>query len=95
EHGNKLALKVAGYFDESPVQFTWRGRYAYEFTTASHHVPFSRWFGWLREAGLDVEVIEEPKPTPEAIEHRPALADAAIVGYFMLFSARKPGPGRP
>lgn len=83
----KQWLCIDRYFEHAAMDYTWK-RWSYEFTTAALHVPLETWFGWIREAGLVVRDLREPRPTDETVRARPDLEDAARVPYFLLFELR-------
>jgi ubiquinone/menaquinone biosynthesis C-methylase UbiE len=85
EAGAKLTLRIDRYFDEGPIEFTWKRNWPYAFTTAYWHVPLERWFQWILEAGFELRGLREPSPSSEAIAVHPDLADAARVPYFLIF----------
>jgi len=88
--GAKLSLKIDRYFDEGPIEFTWKRNWPYVFKTSYWHVPLERWFQWILEAGFAVRGLREPCPTRDAIAAHPDLADAARVPYFLFFDLIRP-----
>jgi 2-polyprenyl-3-methyl-5-hydroxy-6-metoxy-1,4-benzoquinol methylase len=84
--GTKRWLCIDRYYERTWVPYTWRN-WAYEFTTSAYHAPLEDWFAWLRDAGLVVRDLREPRPTAEALRAHPDLEDAARVPYFLMFVA--------
>lgn len=87
--GMKLSLKIDRYFDEGPIEFTWKRNWPYVFKTSYWHVPLERWFRWILDAGFIVRGLKEPCPAAEAIDAHPDLADAARVPHFLIFDLER------
>ncbi len=89
--GNKIALKVGDYFKSGPIELNFIAvSNLYDMKTTQYHATLTEWFRWITAAGLTLHNIDEPRPTEEAIQGHPALADAEMVAYFISFDARKP-----
>jgi ubiquinone/menaquinone biosynthesis C-methylase UbiE len=84
--GTKRWLCIDRYYERTWVAYTWRG-WQYEFTTSAYHAPLEDWFAWIRDAGLVVSDLREPRPTAEALRLHPELEDATRVPYFLMFVA--------
>lgn len=89
--GEKVALKIARYFQRGPFLYRW-GRAGGEpgFTTAALHATLSDWFRWVLEAGFLVRAVEEPEPAPDVVADCPDLYDATLVPTFLLLDLAKP-----
>jgi len=84
----KQWLCIDRYFEHGAMDYTWK-KWSYEFTTAALHVPLETWVGWIRDAGLVIRDLREPRPTSEMVRARPDLEDAARVPYFLMFELRR------
>ena len=91
DDGNKIALKVGNYFESGPIELKFVAvSDVYDMKTTQYHATLTEWFRWITGAGLTLHNLDEPRPTEEAIQGHPALADAEMVAYFISFDARKP-----
>jgi len=59
------------------------------FTTAAVHAPLEDWFEWILRTGFKLQALREPRPTAEALRHRPDLEDATRVAYYLVFDLRR------
>jgi len=50
----------------------------------------SQWINALLDSGLNIERVNEPRPTDEAVRDCPDLQDAQVVSHFLHVRARKP-----
>ena len=87
---DKIALKIAGYFDETPFVCKWTNdRYKYDFETTGNSFTLERWMRWVINAGFIIEDFREPHATEQAIAEWPGLDDTLIVPTFLIIVARK------
>ncbi len=90
EHGNKIAVKIGDYFDETPFVCKWTSdRYKYNFETTGNNFTLQRWMRWVIQAGFILEDFIEPHATEEAIAEWPGLDDTLIAPSFLIIVARK------
>lgn len=97
ESGTTRAIEVGAYFQEGPRVETWLFSSAppevraqhHPFVIESVHLTLSSWFALLRDAGFRIEDVREPKPTTEALERWPTVADATVVSYFLHVRVRR------
>jgi ubiquinone/menaquinone biosynthesis C-methylase UbiE len=97
--GTTYAIEVAGYFNVKAEQIDeWTFSSAppevraglTKFRTPRFIRTLSQWFNFLVDAGFVIERVEEPQPTPEALEQCPKLQDAQVVAYFLHIRVRRP-----
>ena len=94
--GNKIALEIGDYFDESPIVFNWISeRYKYPFQTTGNSYTLESWMRWLINAGFVIEDFIEPNATDEAIAEWPGLDDTRIAPTFLIVVGRKDEQVKP
>jgi SAM-dependent methyltransferase len=90
EEGQKLSLKVDGYFETGSGTLHWNmERLPYAWETPRWRLTLSDWVSMLRNAGFAVASTGEPRPTQEQVAQRPELEDCRRLPYFLIFDARK------
>ena len=90
ENGEKIAVKIGRYFDETPFTTRWANdRYKYQFETTGNSFTLERWMRWVIRAGFVIEDFIEPYASDEAIAQWPDLDDTRIVPHFLIIVARK------
>ncbi len=96
--GTTRAIEVGDYYAEGLRTETWlfsaapaevRSQYT-PFTIPSIHLTLSSWFRLIRDAGLFIEELNEPKPSAQALARWPNVQDATVVSYFLHVRLRKP-----
>ena len=88
--GNKIALEIGDYFDETPIVFNWQNdRYKYPFQTTGNSYTLQTWMRWVIQAGFIIEDFVEPVASDEAIAEWPGLDDTRIMPTFLIIVARK------
>ena len=88
--GNKIGLRIADYFDETPIKFKWISeRYKYPFQTTGSNFTLQRWMRWVIRAGFVIEDFAEPYASDEAIAEWPGLDDTRIAPTFLIVVGRK------
>jgi ubiquinone/menaquinone biosynthesis C-methylase UbiE len=84
EHGEKVALRIDRYFEHVALTYRWPARpQTPSFLTTGLHAPLGVWLDWCLDAGFRLRKFAEPRPSEEAVRHRPELMDAAKVPYFV------------
>jgi hypothetical protein len=78
----------AGYFEERRYAWPMR-RDELEMTFHGMHHTLERYAGALRDAGLVIADLREPRPAPDLVRDRPEIADAARRPQFLHLSARR------
>jgi ubiquinone/menaquinone biosynthesis C-methylase UbiE len=61
-----------------------------KFTLPLFRRTLSYWLNLLIRIGFQLEHVEEPRPTDEAVAVVPGLQDAQVVSYFLHLRVRKP-----
>jgi SAM-dependent methyltransferase len=79
--GRELSWSVNGYANEGLRKFKWLGLDCINF-----HRTFSTYLRFLRDAGLHLEVLEEPISVDEALSFN---AESRSVPFFLTIAARK------
>lgn len=80
EHGHEVGLRVADYFADQPFIERWKfSKGPVPTTEPDFAVPrfprtLSLWINSLVEAGFRITRLEEPRPSPQAVEGHPWLA---------------------
>lgn len=91
EAGEKRALVVGDYFEETTLEYEWADkRMLYPFETQANHATLQRWLEWMLGAGFVLRGLHEPRPTDEALAARVELLDARLVPYFLILDLEKP-----
>lgn len=83
--GRKEALELAGYFEAPTRLLRWDKHVPRPFRTVQYRVTLEQWSRMFEAAGLLVRSMREAYPSAAAIARHPALADAALVPYFLSF----------
>lgn len=87
--GEKVALKLAGYFETGPAECAWdMKRLAYAWTTPCWRLTLSEWSAMIAAAGFVIEGLDEPRPEPELVAAHPELRDCALMPFFLVFRLR-------
>ncbi|MFQ6090825.1 MAG: class I SAM-dependent methyltransferase [Candidatus Bipolaricaulia bacterium] len=92
EKGQRLYYKVDDYFDEGPKEFVFTlgcGKVTLPGKMIHFHRTLTTYFHVLHKAGLGVTRLEEPLPSPAALEQYPQMEDLLRIPNFMLVEARK------
>jgi SAM-dependent methyltransferase len=99
--GRTRAIEVAGYFDDtagrvdcfwfSPVPQEERARVA-PFRVPRFHRTLGEWVGFIRQAGLVIEELREPRATPEQAQAQPVVEDSRVAPLFLHVRVTKPQP---
>lgn len=90
EQGNKIAVTIGDYYDETPFVCKWTSdRYKYNFETTGNNFTLQRWMRWLIQTSFIIEDFIEPHATKEAIAEWPGLEDTLIAPSFLIIVARK------
>lgn len=88
-HGNKLSLKIDRYFEAASQVMDWdMKRLPQRFRSIQYRHTLEGWSRMIKDAGLFIDQLLEPRPTSEALARCPMLADAARVPYFLIFDLR-------
>ena len=75
------------YFAMGPAVLHWRmARQTRHWKTPLWHRTLSEWSTLIRDAGLVIDRIEEPYPTPEQIAINPSLESARRIPLFLVVS---------
>jgi len=99
ERGITYAIEVGDYFRNLEGEVTeWIFSSAPEyvrqgmrkFQTPRFTRTLSQWLNGLLDAGFQVERVEEPRPSDQAVALCPNIQDAQVVSYFLHVRARKP-----
>ena len=61
-----------------------------KFRVPRFHRPIGQWLNFLLAAGFQLERVEEPCPSEEAVHAYPLLQDAQVAAYFLHLRVRKP-----
>jgi 2-polyprenyl-3-methyl-5-hydroxy-6-metoxy-1,4-benzoquinol methylase len=73
------------YFAMVPAVLHWRmTRLTRHWSTPHWHRTSSEWSTLIRDAGLVIERIEEPRPSPEQIAVNPSLEPARRIPFFLV-----------
>lgn len=96
ELGRKLLLCLDRYFDTGPALCHWsRPQPWAPWTTPYHRFTLTEWSALIRDAGLVIHSLSEPRPDAAALAAEPELEDSARMPYFLVFELRKfPPPPR-
>jgi SAM-dependent methyltransferase len=95
EGGRKLALCLDRYFDTGPAVCDWNmPRLKYPWRTPYRRLTLTEWSGLIRDSGLSIRGLAEPRPTVEQVASRPELEDCARMPYFLVFDLVKAPMGR-
>jgi ubiquinone/menaquinone biosynthesis C-methylase UbiE len=98
ESGRKVALSIAGYFEET---FGRINRWLFgaappdlkrdlpPFETPYFHRTLSWWANTIVEAGFQFELMQEPTANEEIVRRCPDLDDTRLVPYFLHARCRK------
>jgi hypothetical protein len=96
--GSRHALAIGDYFYQGPLTETWTFGAA-PAELAARHRPFTVSYarrtlaGWINavlDAGLVLDVVDEPHADEQLAAAHPEVADTRIAPYFLLVRARKP-----
>jgi SAM-dependent methyltransferase len=85
--GNRLHWPVDRYREEGERRHHW-----FVDGVIKHHRTVETYVNTLLDAGLTVERLLEPEPTPQALAGRPELADDRRRPPFLIIAARRPTP---
>lgn len=98
--GRTYAFEVGGYFepadDEEIEEWLFGDAPAAlkaglpKFRIPRFRRTLTQWFDMLKDNGLQLEHLAEPRPDDGTVAARPALQDAQVVAYFLHLRARKP-----
>src|SRR5262249_25116142 len=89
--GQKLALCLDRYFDTGPAVCHWSmPRLRYHWRTPYRRFTLTEWSGLIRDAGLTIRGLHEPRPRAELVAGHPELEDCFRMPYFLIFEAMKP-----
>lgn len=88
ESGQKLALKVNGYFDGGPASCEWNmPRLAGSFVSPYWRRTLEEWADMLVAAGFAIRRLSEPRPTRQQVDHNLNLLDCYMLPYFLIVEA--------
>lgn len=96
--GAPVAIRIADYFNRANGELEIWTFPALPDALKSRHPPFrvpmfhrtlSDWMGMIRDAGLMLEAMEEPRATEEAARRHPHIADTRLAPLFLIVRARK------
>jgi hypothetical protein len=86
-----LALCLDRYFDSGPAVCHWNmGRLKYHWRTPFRRHTLSEWSGLIRDAGLVIRGLSEPRPDAGLVAAHPELDDCFRMPYFLIFEVLKP-----
>ncbi len=86
ERGNKIALRVARYFETGPTIMQWNmRRLAYQWSTPYWRHTLEQWSTMIANAGFTIRRLYEPRPTAEEVADQPELSDSRDLPYFLIF----------
>jgi len=88
EEGTRLNCPVDDYGDEGPRTQEW-----FVPGVRKYHRRLSTYVNTLIDAGLIIDGVDEPVPTPETIADHPVLADELRQPAFLVVACRKPEKG--
>lgn len=97
--GQTYAIEVGGYFEGLSGKIEeWIFRAAPAETKAGlrkFRIPrftrtLSSWIELLLQAGFQLEMLSEPRPSDDDVRQFPFLQDAQVVAYFLCIRVRKP-----
>jgi SAM-dependent methyltransferase len=87
--GSKGARWLDRYFETGPAVLHWRmARLPRHWSTPQWHRTLSEWSALVRAAGLTIDQLDEPQPTPDQIARDPRLEPARRVPYFLIVTLR-------
>jgi 2-polyprenyl-3-methyl-5-hydroxy-6-metoxy-1,4-benzoquinol methylase len=87
--GAKRALKLDRYFESGAATCDWSmPRLLYYWSTPCWRRTLSEWSALVTNAGLRIEFLGEPRPTPEQVAADPRLDDCARMPYFLIVGCR-------
>jgi ubiquinone/menaquinone biosynthesis C-methylase UbiE len=89
DQGNKLYFKVNDYLAEGSTGLIRWPQDAME-PTVNFYRTLSMYFNALVDSGFRVERIIEPRPTEEAVQQAPAIADILRIPHFIAMVCRLP-----
>ncbi|MFN2282267.1 MAG: SAM-dependent methyltransferase, partial [Anaerolineales bacterium] len=87
EEGKTIVFDIWDYFrnlESEPVILNKPGSRAFEDGFPTIEIPrfsrtLSQWFNAIIAAGLQIERVNEPRPSDEVVEHYPQVQDAQAV----------------
>jgi len=85
DEGNNLHFPVNNYAEEGPRTQEW-----FVAGVRKYHRTMATYLNTLVDAGLVIEGVSEPVPSPEAIQERPELAQELGRPPFLVVSSRRP-----
>ncbi len=88
ESGEKVALKVNGYFDGGPASCEWNmSRLTGSFASPYWRRTLEEWADMLVTGGFVIRRLREPRPTRQQTDHNPNLLDCYMLPYFLIVEA--------
>jgi SAM-dependent methyltransferase len=98
EQGKTTAFEIGDYFrnlEGELVTLNRPGSQAFRDGYPTIEIPrftrtLSQWVNAIVAAGLEIEWMNEPRPSDEIVEAFPDVQDAQVVAYFLHIRARKP-----
>lgn len=98
--GERVALRIGGYFEEGPLTDRWMFGSAptddgtRPFTITLARRTLSSWLNMVVECGLQLTGVAEPYADEQTAAEHPEIADTRIAPYFLILRAGKPHPAR-
>ncbi len=86
ETGEKIALRIDGYFDTGPDECHWNmPRLKYHWTSPYWRFTLDGWSNLIANAGFIIRRMAEPRPTNDQVEEDPNLDDCHRLPYFLVY----------
>jgi 2-polyprenyl-3-methyl-5-hydroxy-6-metoxy-1,4-benzoquinol methylase len=89
EEGVKGAMAIDRYFDSGPFVLNWTmERLTTHWATPAWHLTFSEWSRLIADAGFTIDLLDEPRPTPEQVVQNAKFESATRFPFFLVFGLR-------
>lgn len=98
--GERVALRIGGYFEEGPLTDRWMFGSAptddgtRPFTITLARRTLSSWLNMVVDCGLQLTGVAEPYADEQTAAEHPEIADTRVAPYFLILRAGKPHPAR-